>query len=147
MAEGYLIDPSELYYLCIIFGQDLRKLLNSLELWSRKPAFSRDDSMSLYVHRCLIEEIIGSEVMFHDQIATLLAQRRAIYSEANSLQDVSIEKMMKAYDTQSYIDSFLKDQKADQVRESSYDTAYGWQLRIGERGIQTYFARKWLYCY
>jgi len=133
MAEGYLIDPSELYYLCIIFGQDLRKLLNSLELWSRKPAFSRDDSMSLYVHRCLIEEIIGSEVMFHDQIATLLAQRRAIYSEANSLQDVSIEKMMKAYDTQSYIDSFLKDQKADQIDEideyePSKDNTLGYKI-------------------
>jgi DNA polymerase III delta prime subunit len=116
MAEGYLVDPSELYYLCYTFGQDLRKLLNSLELWSRKPDSSRINQMSLYVHRCLIEQIIGSEEMFHDQIASILTQRRASNSEPNSIQNLSIEEISKASDTQSYIDSCLGGRKPEQVR-------------------------------
>lgn len=116
MAEGYLVDPSELYYLSYTFGQDLRKLLNSLELWSRKPDSSRINQMSLYVHRCLIEQIIGSEEMFHDQIASILTQQRASNCEPNSIQNLSIEEISKASDTQSYIDSCLGGRKPEQVR-------------------------------
>lgn len=117
IAEGYLIDPSELYYLCIIYGQDLRKLLNSLELWSRKQPLSGSDKMSLGVYPFLIDQIIGRDETFHDEIATTLAERRAITAGQNTLGDLSLETMAEATDTQSYTDAYLKDSKADQVCE------------------------------
>ncbi|KAI8578880.1 hypothetical protein K450DRAFT_244945 [Umbelopsis ramanniana AG] len=123
IAEGYLIDPCELYYLCIIFGQDLRKLLNSLELWSRKQAFPGSDKMSLGVYPFLIDQIIGRDETFHDEIATVLAERRAITTNHGESGNLSLETMAKAADAQSYIDAFLKDSKADQLRRNRGKTS------------------------
>ncbi|KAI9286217.1 hypothetical protein BC943DRAFT_14640 [Umbelopsis sp. AD052] len=131
IAEGYLIDPSELYYLCLIFGQDLRKLLNSLELWSRKQAFPGSDKMSLGVYPFLIDHIIGRDETFHDEIATILAERRAITTDRDELGNLSLETMAEAADAQSYTDAFLKDSKADQVCTFliSWHNSVVWQLR------------------
>lgn len=73
--------------------------------------------MSLGVYPFLIDQIIGRDETFHDEIATTLAERRAITAGQNTLGDLSLETMAEATDTQSYTDAYLKDSKADQVCE------------------------------
>jgi hypothetical protein len=72
--------------------------------------------MSLCVYRFLIEQIIGSDETFHDEIATILAERQAITTAPRTSDDFNLETMANANDTQSYIDSFLSNGKANQVR-------------------------------
>jgi hypothetical protein len=73
--------------------------------------------MSLGVYPFLIDQIIGRDETFHDEIATILAERRAITADQSTLGDLSLETMAEATETQSYTDAFLKDSKADQVCE------------------------------
>lgn len=115
LAEGHLIDPSELYYLCIIFGHDLRKLLNSLELWSRKQ-LSNNDRSSLYVHRCLIEKIIGRDETFNSHVATVMQQRQEMYITESDKVNIDMDDFTAKIDTLSFVDGFCRSERANQVR-------------------------------
>lgn len=132
LAEGHLIDPSELYYLCIIFGQDLRKLLNSLELWSRKQ-LSNNDRTSVYVHRCLIEKIIGSDETFNSHVTTIMQQRQEMYITESDEVNADMDDFTAKIDTISFVDGFCRSERANQVRYIFQHIKYEYGI-AGEKG-------------